>query len=74
MESDLGTCPKCGEDKAAGMRVCHNCLNDEAPSETAQSDLDDGLVEVPPSAAFSEEENHLCRRWFDSLQDVSPAM
>lgn len=52
MDADLETCPKCGEDKAAGMSACHNCLISEAPpqafiTETDQSDLDDGMVTLP---------------------------
>jgi len=47
MDADLETCPSCGEDKPAGMRVCHHCLSCEAPSETEQSDLDDGMVTLP---------------------------
>lgn len=35
--------------------------------------LDTGCAEEPPSTALSEEENHVCRRWFDSLQDMHPA-
>jgi NMD protein affecting ribosome stability and mRNA decay len=52
MDADLETCPSCGEDKPAGMRVCHHCLSCEAPPEAfipenEQSDLDAGMATAP---------------------------
>jgi hypothetical protein len=57
MESDLGTCPKCGEDKAAGMSACHDCLMGAAPPEAFIAEVQASVLTVHDLAEFLVKNN-----------------
>lgn len=37
--NDLQTCPRCGEDKPAGISLCHNCINLGMPQPDSTLDI-----------------------------------